>query len=182
MDAVRVGEVQRTQCPVRPVVANIGEYCYARGLERAGSHVVPGRLVRVPQNTLPFWQSSALDKTHHDGIPFSSPSWCRLFDQTVSLVHDKGKDCRIRHYTSTPNLLSGRRSQGKGWHEQDPLELYRSVKIVVQAVGDEVKVHHGSIDLSKHQLAAIGITNPRETVIAWNRTTGIPYYKAIVWE
>ena len=33
----------------------------------------------------------------------------------------------------------------QGWQEQDPLELYRSVKIVVQAVGDELKVHHGSI-------------------------------------
>jgi glycerol kinase len=61
-----------------------------------------------------------------------------------------------------------------GWHEQDPRELYESV---VQCVDAVFKVLPVTLTLQ-----AIGITNQRETTIAWNKETGLPYYNAIVWD
>ena len=62
-----------------------------------------------------------------------------------------------------------------GWVEHDPMEIWASVRTVVaQAlVGAEI---------NRHQLAAIGITNQRETAVVWDKNTGEPVYNAIVWQ
>lgn len=62
-----------------------------------------------------------------------------------------------------------------GWVEHDPLEIWRNVRdIVGQAlVGAEI---------NRHSLAAVGITNQRETAVVWDKTTGQPVYNAIVWQ
>lgn len=60
-----------------------------------------------------------------------------------------------------------------GWVEHDPHDLWNSVHASVQKV--LAKVPRGSI-------AAIGITNQRETTIMWDRRTGKPVYNAIVWQ
>lgn len=62
-----------------------------------------------------------------------------------------------------------------GWVEQDPWNLLENVRAVVSDALKISKSERGTI-------AALGITNQRETVIAWNKTTGIPYYNAIVWQ
>ncbi len=62
-----------------------------------------------------------------------------------------------------------------GWVEHDPLEIWSSTQYVVQGVLNEQ-------DLTKEDLAAIGITNQRETTLVWDRETGKPYYPAIVWQ
>lgn len=62
-----------------------------------------------------------------------------------------------------------------GWVEHDPLEIWSSTQFVVQGVLNE----H---DLTRDDLAAIGITNQRETTLVWNKETGKPYYPAIVWQ
>lgn len=75
--------------------------------------------------------------------------------------------------------------EGKtGWHEHDPLEIWDSVKTCMEAVLKALeetkrKANFSSFNLS---LSAIGITNQRETTIAWNSETGKPYYNAIVWD
>jgi glycerol kinase len=62
-----------------------------------------------------------------------------------------------------------------GWVEHDPREIWSSQAGV--AAEATVKVgHNGS------NIAAIGITNQRETVVVWNRQTGAPVYNAIVWQ
>ncbi len=62
-----------------------------------------------------------------------------------------------------------------GWVEHDPIEILTSqMSCAVEAL---VKVGARSRDL-----AAIGITNQRETVIVWERATGKPIYPAIVWQ
>jgi len=61
-----------------------------------------------------------------------------------------------------------------GWHEHDPLEIWHAVKACIAAVMDEIP--------EVIKLEAIGITNQRETTIAWNSRTGVPYYNAIVWD
>eukprot|EP00536_Pseudo-nitzschia_multiseries_P013745 jgi/Psemu1/68835/estExt_Genemark1.C_6080007 len=72
-----------------------------------------------------------------------------------------------------------------GWHEHDPLEIWETVlacmTAVVDAMDREVK-HHSNRELSGYRISAIGITNQRETTVAWNANTGETYYNAIVWD
>ncbi|MFV0413769.1 MAG: glycerol kinase GlpK [Oscillospiraceae bacterium] len=62
-----------------------------------------------------------------------------------------------------------------GWVEHDPLEIYAS------QTGVMVEVLAGS-GVPPEQVAAIGITNQRETTIVWDKATGRPVYNAIVWQ
>src|SRR5437016_4655720 len=62
-----------------------------------------------------------------------------------------------------------------GWVEHDPEEIWSSQFSVMA----EVMARHG---IKTDQVAAIGITNQRETTIAWDRQTGKPVYNAIVWQ
>lgn len=62
-----------------------------------------------------------------------------------------------------------------GWVEHDPVEIWSAqVGVAAEAMA---KQSLGSTDI-----AAIGITNQRETVVVWNRHTGKPIYNAIVWQ
>jgi glycerol kinase len=67
-----------------------------------------------------------------------------------------------------------------GWHEHDPIEIWNSVVSCIDAVARALK--NNGINLEKRRLKAVGITNQRETTIAWNNATGAPYYNAIVWD
>jgi glycerol kinase len=62
-----------------------------------------------------------------------------------------------------------------GWVEHDPLEIWQSVQT---AVTKALQKGH----ISPSAIAGVGIANQRETVVVWNRSTGIPYYNAIVWQ
>ena len=62
-----------------------------------------------------------------------------------------------------------------GWVEHDPLEIWSSQIGVVT----EVKARSG---INASDIAAIGITNQRETTIVWEKATGKPVYNAIVWQ
>lgn len=62
-----------------------------------------------------------------------------------------------------------------GWVEHDPVEIWSTqIGIAAEAVTKK--------SLSAKSIAAIGITNQRETVVVWNRKTGKPVYNAIVWQ
>ncbi|UQZ82326.1 Glycerol kinase [Paenibacillus konkukensis] len=62
-----------------------------------------------------------------------------------------------------------------GWVEQDPEQIYANVKAAIkQALADA--------GITPQQLAALTITNQRETAVLWDRTTGRPVYPAIVWQ
>ena len=62
-----------------------------------------------------------------------------------------------------------------GWVEHDPEEIWESVTWSIRTALDAAKVTAGDI-------AAIGITNQRETVVMWDRATGEPIHNAIVWQ
>lgn len=62
-----------------------------------------------------------------------------------------------------------------GWVEHDPMEIW-STQI---GVASEVISKHG---VDQFDIAAIGITNQRETTVVWNKVTGMPIYNAIVWQ
>lgn len=60
-----------------------------------------------------------------------------------------------------------------GWVEHDAEEIWQAVVATLHDVVERV---------SRDSVAAIGITNQRETVVAWRRSTGEPYGRAIVWQ
>ena len=62
-----------------------------------------------------------------------------------------------------------------GWVEHDPMEIWGSQR----GVASEVLATAG---ITPEEIAAIGITNQRETTIVWDKTTGKPVYNAIVWQ
>jgi glycerol kinase len=62
-----------------------------------------------------------------------------------------------------------------GWVEHDPIEIWKRTEEVIAAV-----LASGACQVG--DLAALGITNQRETAVVWNRRTGQPYGNAIVWQ
>jgi glycerol kinase len=62
-----------------------------------------------------------------------------------------------------------------GWVEHDPLEIWERTREVCGAAMAKAQI-------SAADLAAIGITNQRETTVVWDRATGRPVYNAIVWQ
>jgi len=62
-----------------------------------------------------------------------------------------------------------------GWVEHDPEEIWQSTLQVIQGVLSETKIKSSDI-------ACIGISNQRETTILWEKDTGRPVYKAVVWQ
>jgi glycerol kinase len=62
-----------------------------------------------------------------------------------------------------------------GWVEHDPMEIWNNTREVIgQALS--------KANITRHDIAAIGITNQRETAVVWDKTTGVPVYNAIVWQ
>ena len=62
-----------------------------------------------------------------------------------------------------------------GWVEHDPIEIWSNqLSVAVEAMA--------KIDVRSENIAAIGITNQRETTVVWDRHTGRPIYNAIVWQ
>ncbi|MBS3178081.1 MULTISPECIES: glycerol kinase GlpK [unclassified Pseudoclavibacter] len=62
-----------------------------------------------------------------------------------------------------------------GWVEHDPKEIWNNTREVIgQALS--------KANITRHDIATIGITNQRETAVVWDKTTGEPVYNAIVWQ
>jgi glycerol kinase len=60
-----------------------------------------------------------------------------------------------------------------GWVEHDPMEIWQRTQEVIRAGLDKVKAD---------DIAAVGVTNQRETTVVWERSSGKPVYNAIVWQ
>lgn len=62
-----------------------------------------------------------------------------------------------------------------GWVEHDPEEIFSSTLRMIRRSCRTAKINF-------HQIASIGITNQRETVVIWSKKTGKPVHRAIVWQ
>jgi glycerol kinase len=62
-----------------------------------------------------------------------------------------------------------------GWVEHDPMAIMRTVENTIKGALKDA-------DITPKDLAAIGVTNQRETTVIWDKYTGTPYYNAIVWQ
>jgi glycerol kinase len=87
---------------------------------------------------------------------------CMLFDHGGQVVSLDQKE----HHQLYPQ---------PGWVEHDPLEIWHNTEVVVQGA-------LSSAGISRDDIAAVGITNQRETTVVWNRNTGQPIHNAIVWQ
>ena len=62
-----------------------------------------------------------------------------------------------------------------GWVEHDPMEIWQRTQEVIEGALKKS-------DVSPKDIAAVGITNQRETAVVWEKATGKPVYNAIVWQ
>ena len=62
-----------------------------------------------------------------------------------------------------------------GWVEHDPLEIMQTVKSTITTIFERNKI-------IQNDILSCGITNQRETIVAWDKVTGNPLYNAIVWQ
>ena len=62
-----------------------------------------------------------------------------------------------------------------GWVEHDPMEIWARTQ-------DVVKGAMKAAGITAADLAAVGVTNQRETTVVWDKNTGKPYHNAIVWQ
>jgi glycerol kinase len=92
----------------------------------------------------------------------TTSSRCILFDR-------EGRLCSVAQKEFTQLFPK------PGWVEHDPMEIWASQMGVAQEALLKIGAAAGDV-------AAIGITNQRETTVVWDRTTGQPVYNAIVWQ
>src|SRR4051794_1590141 len=89
---------------------------------------------------------------------------------TRFMVFDHGGNEVGRHQLEHEQIMPR-----PGWVEHNPVEIWERASAVAQTAMNR-------LGLAAADLAAVGITNQRETTVVWNRRTGRPYYNAIVWQ
>jgi len=89
---------------------------------------------------------------------------------STALVVDPAGAVRARGYAEVPQHYPR-----PGWVEHDPDDLWTTVERAARQALAAAGLHGDDV-------AAIGITNQRETTIVWDRTTGAPIHRAIVWQ
>jgi glycerol kinase len=85
-----------------------------------------------------------------------------VFDESTRIVAES----QIEHAQIYPQ---------PGWVEHDPVEIWRNTQTVIAGA-------LRTSGLKASDLAAVGITNQRETTVVWDRRTGVPLYNALVWQ
>ncbi|TFK85720.1 glycerol kinase [Polyporus arcularius HHB13444] len=92
---------------------------------------------------------------------------------TRFLVFDKHADIVAQHQIEYPQYYPE-----PGWHEQDPDELVQSCEVCINEASKALE----AAGWAKESIKAIGITNQRESAVAWSRKTGKPLCRLIVWD
>jgi glycerol kinase len=102
------------------------------------------------------------------------PDFIAAVDQgttsTRFMIFDHGGNEIARHQLEHEQILPQ-----PGWVEHNPTEIWERTRSVIEST-------FAKTNLSPSDLAAMGITNQRETTVVWNRRTGRPYCNAIVWQ
>ncbi len=102
-------------------------------------------------------------------------------DQYVMAIDQGTTSSRAIVFDHSGNIVSTGQLEHKqifpraGWVEHDPQEIWRNTReAIAQALS--------RAEITRHELAAVGITNQRETAVVWDKNTGEPVYNAIVWQ
>lgn len=98
------------------------------------------------------------------------------------LAIDQGTtSCRAILYDVNSEIVASKQLEIKqyypneGWVEHDPIEIWEKQ---IEVCHEVIRSSH----ILPNQIIGIGVTNQRETIVAWNRETGQPIYPAIVWQ
>src|SRR5207247_10094391 len=89
---------------------------------------------------------------------------------STALVVEPAGRVRARGYAELPQYFPR-----PGWVEHDPEEIWATVERAARAALAEARIVGAEV-------AAIGIANQRETTIVWDRASGAPIHRAIVWQ
>ena len=102
-------------------------------------------------------------------------------DQYILALDQGTTSCRALVFDKNGTIVSTAQKEftqhfpQPGWVEHDAMEIWSTqLGMAAEAVA--------KMGLKAGQMAAIGITNQRETVVVWDKNTGIPVYNAIVWQ
>lgn len=102
----------------------------------------------------------------------------------VSVIDDGTKTVRFVIYEAerSEELVSYQQDKTEvqpqeGWYEQDPLEIMHHIKLCAENAIDQLT----ELGYTKEDIITLGITNQRETTIAWDKFTGEPLHPAISW-
>src|SRR6187551_3418705 len=102
------------------------------------------------------------------------PDYAAAIDQgttsTRFMIFDHGGNEVAKHQLEHEQILPQ-----AGWVEHNPVEIWERTAAVIKTAMQKA-------NLQASDLAALGITNQRETSVVWDRHTGRPYYNAIVWQ
>ncbi|WP_436760405.1 glycerol kinase GlpK [Streptosporangium sp. V21-05] len=102
------------------------------------------------------------------------PDFVGAIDQgttsTRFMIFDHGGNEIGRHQLEHEQILPR-----AGWVEHNPTEIWERTRAVIETAMNRA-------GLAASDLAALGVTNQRETAVVWNRRTGRPYHNAIVWQ
>ena len=99
----------------------------------------------------------------------------------VGAIDQGTTSTRFSLFDEDGNIVAGHQIEHRqiyprpGWVEHDPLEIWDNTQETIRATLQKS-------DIKPESIAAIGITNQRETTIVWDRKTGQPYGNAIVWQ
>ena len=104
----------------------------------------------------------------------AKPEYIAALDQGTT-----GTRCILFDHSGKPVIWSYEEHQQiyprPGWVEHDPLEIWEKTQKVIRQTLTQGNIPSGRI-------AAVGITNQRETTVVWDRRTGKPLTNAIVWQ
>lgn len=92
----------------------------------------------------------------------TTSSRCILFDH-------KGNICSVAQ-KEFPQIFPN-----PGWVEHNPMDIWHSIQ-------ETMTEAMAKLSVTASDIAAIGITNQRETTVVWDKATGEPVYNAIVWQ
>src|SRR6187551_1288189 len=102
------------------------------------------------------------------------PDYAAAIDQgttsTRFMIFDHGGNEVAKHQLEHEQILPQ-----AGWVEHNPVEIWERTAAVIKTA-----LQRNNLQAS--DLAALGITNQRETTVVWDKRTGRPYYNAIVWQ
>jgi len=102
-------------------------------------------------------------------------------DKYIISLDEGTTSCRAVLYDKNANPVGVKQQEftqiypKAGWVEHDADEIFKTQLMVLQNLLVDKEIKHDQIE-------AIGITNQRETVVIWDKTTGKPVYNAIVWQ
>ena len=87
---------------------------------------------------------------------------------TRSILFEQSGNVKLSHQVEFKQFFPDNKSV-----EHDAIEILETVKTSIRNVTKDIDVK---------SIKSVGITNQRETIVAWSKTTGMPLYNAIVWQ